>query len=611
MMKTLFPLLLCAALLCGCAAQYPETETVPTLPTAPVQQESPIRDALSMMPVAEEVALRQYRLSETVTGFLPLGENLLFFSGSSSATLTLLNPETGETVAVHEASIVLTPENAAVQLLDKGISYFNGEAMETVVLNMSLQEMQKISAPADMTGMPLLSRDGGTLYYCTASTVRALDLRSGISRVLKETAHPVQSVTSLLMNDDVVQLSITDSDGTWRTLFLSSETGQLLGDYKGNILPQSAGDTFFLCLRDGALQSLLFGGSDPMVLHPRASDADCFFLPESHSVLTVSPTGGGFCLETYDLTDGRRTAALSLPKGLYPQNAAETADGYIWFLCRQESGECLLCRWNPDDSALSDDSCYIGSYYTRENPDYDGLAACSLYAQEIGEKYGIEVLIYKDAVALEPWDYHLEYEYQASVLQRELEALDTRLGNYPAGFLQTLADKFTALRICIVRSAAGSPESGSLDAVNGVQFWKDYDAYIVLAADHDTEYALYHELSHLIETVVLTESIAYDQWEKLNPSDFQYDYDYLTNRTRDGSTWLQEGKASFIDTYSMSFPKEDRARIMEYAMTSGHEAVFRSPYLQAKLLRLCTGIREAFDLKDYTEPLLWEQYLEK
>ena len=112
-----------------------------------------------------------------------------------------------------------------------------------------------------------------------------------------------------------------------------------------------------------------------------------------------------------------------------------------------------------------------------------------------------------------------------------------------------------------------------------------------------------------METVVLTESSAYDRWDNLNPDDFAYDNDYVSNQSRDGSPWMKAGKEYFIDTYSMSFPKEDRARLFEYAMIPGHADLFRSPNLQRKLQQLCTGIREAFGLEDYAEPLPWEQYL--
>ena len=59
----------------------------------------------------------------------------------------------------------------------------------------------------------------------------------------------------------------------------------------------------------------------------------------------------------------------------------------------------------------------------------------------------------------------------------------------------------------------------------------------------------------------------------------------------------------------MSYPKEDRARLFEYAMTAGHDELFVSPNLQQKLKQLCTGIREGFDLEGSSEVFLWEQYL--
>lgn len=61
---------------------------------------------------------------------------------------------------------------------------------------------------------------------------------------------------------------------------------------------------------------------------------------------------------------------------------------------------------------------------------------------------------------------------------------------------------------------------------------------------------------------------------------------------------MQPDTRSFVDTYSMSYPKEDRARIFEYAMTAGNEPLFAASPLQYKLKMLCQGIREAFGLKN-------------
>ena len=112
-----------------------------------------------------------------------------------------------------------------------------------------------------------------------------------------------------------------------------------------------------------------------------------------------------------------------------------------------------------------------------------------------------------------------------------------------------------------------------------------------------------------METRLLTDSTALDRWDALNPAGFSYDLDYTANQSRKGDEYLQPATRAFIATYSMSFPKEDRARIMECAMCDGNEDLFRSSTMQAKLRCLSVAIREAYGLKKSTETFRWEQYL--
>ena len=605
MTKIFFSFLMCLMLL-GCSSQTPLHETMPPELPHPIESVSePKQTGLKALVSLEN--LQRFSPECDASALLAVENTLILFSGNPT-TLTALDADTLQLLGTHSADVFLTPENTTLQILDNGISYFSGATMETVVLDHSLRQIRSIPAPEELSGMPLLSQDGTTLYYCTSTALRSTELATGISRILKESSYPVQSITGLLMEDTVLQLSITDHGNQWHTLFLSAENGQLLQDCSGNILPETYGNNFFLHTPESGFHSILFGcsGEDPRMLLPEHYD-DCFFLGSTNSALSLSFTGTTSELDLYDLETGTRRASLSLPAGMIPQYPVQSADGSIWFLDLQDVP--VVCRWDPAASTLSDRTYYAAPYATQEHPDYDGLAACTLQAQTIGEKYGIRVLVYRDATALEPWDYHLEYEYQVSILQQELEELDKRLSHFPEGFLKTLAEQFTALNICIVRSITGSPESGSLEAVNGIQFWDDYDSYIVLATDHDTEYALYHELFHMIDSVVLTQSTAYDRWDNLNPPDFQYENDYGSSRNQDDKTWMTEGKEYFIDDYSMSYAKEDRARILEYAMTAGHDARFRSPFLQAKLRQLCIGIRDAFHLNSSPEGFLWEQYL--
>lgn len=598
-MNRFIPLLLSLVLLTGCAAQNP-TPTPVELPVADAQ-----RQALPFMEVLQENdAAVWYRLPDTVSGFLPLGCNLLFFCGSDQTDLTLVDPDSRQILAVKETGILLSPQATSVRLLDSGISYFNDQAGETVVLDTMLREVSRITAPDDLSGVPLLTKDSATLCYATVSSVRALDIASGISRILREASYPSQELSGLLLEDSVLQLGITEKSGSSHTLFLSVEAGQLLADYEGSVQPETAGSRYFF--RQNQVPKTIFFGKDeeaPMVLYPRETVEQCFFLEDW--VLTSCRQGETLALDLYELDSGRRTARFA-PVAESLHAAEMDADGGIWLLC-QAQGQTVLCRWDPGSTPTDDTSIYTAPRYTRQEPDYDTLALCSRKAEEMGLRHGLEILIYRDAAELQPWDYILEYEHDAAVLLRELELLDSRLSNYPAGFLQTLAGKFHGIKLCIVSKIQGAPGSGSVNTPGGIQFWNGYEACIALAAGHDTERTLYHELCHLIDTVVLTESTAYDQWEKQNPAAFQYANS--PTHTMSADDWRQAGWESFLDDYSLSYPKEDRARIMEYAMTAGNEERFQSPYLQEKLRLLCTGIREAFGLEDCEDPFLWEQYL--
>lgn len=616
MKRTIFVLWICALLLCGCGpntlardATAPPEETASTTPVI-----SGYYDRESAIEQSTDGAVRCYPLiGLDCTGVMPLKENILAFSCTeNTTTLTLLSGENLYPTASMALDFMLTPSSSSLRSFPGGFSFYDEATRETVLVDETLQQLRRISAPEDLMGVPLLSTDCCTLYYCTADSVRALDLEAQISRCLRETSYPFQCLEGLWIDDAVLECYTSTETGS-QTLFLSTETGQLLGSAGNDLTFSASAERYYAAKWSEPVNQYLFGSLDSstQVLNPAGDIWDLNFVPDSHGAVALSMTDSGqISLEFYDFRTGFRTSRISIATEYFPWDYFTAIDGRIGFLNYDPEYGCnVLYLWDTSMTLTGDDTIYTDTYYTRESPDHQELAECALYAQQIGEKYGIEILIYKDAAAVQPWDYDLEYEHLPGVLNRELELLDEHLSNYPDGFLAALAGRYNGLKICIVRSLTGSAESGSLDSADGIQFMENYTAYVALAAPMNTEYALYHELCHLIDTVVLTESGAYDRWEELNPSGFAYDYDYVANATRNSSAYLQDSSRYFIDNYSMSYPKEDRARIMEYAMTEGNESYFQSPTMQAKLKLLCEGIREAFDLEKSPETFLWEQYL--
>ena len=347
---------------------------------------------------------------------------------------------------------------------------------------------------------------------------------------------------------------------------------------------------------DGAL---VFGSTaSPVQMLQTQPQAEYTLLPDSFAVLEAASDN----LNYYDLSSGLRTSCLALDGSLTA--AADGGNGILWLL----ADNSVLYRWDTNSLPSGDDALYTTTYFTRSNPDLAGIAACQELAREIGERHGVEVLVWEDALEVAPWDYRVTEEYQVPVLEEQLRLLDQRLANFPEGFFAQLPETLT---ICLVRSLEGYNGLETVEAASGVQYWVEDRPYIALSTKSPTEGGLYHELCHVFDTRVIGQSNAYDQWEELNPGGFQYDYDYAANAVRNAGEYLRDAERCFIDTYSMSFPKEDRARILEYAMTPGNESYFRSEVMQAKLMQICIGLREAFGLKKSGETFLWEQYLKE
>ena len=232
------------------------------------------------------------------------------------------------------------------------------------------------------------------------------------------------------------------------------------------------------------------------------------------------------------------------------------------------------------------------------------------YASRLSHEHGVDIRIGENALEVLPWDYDFHAETDEASLLDALTQLEYCLNQYPAGMVRVLSQDAGGLHICIVREILGKEGTESLETAKGLQFQDEEEgAFLMLAKD--LEHTFYHELCHVLENFVMPRSDAWENWQSLNPEGFSYDMDFEKNLNRDGSIWLQEADRAFVDTYSMSFPREDRARIMEYAMAAGNQDLFTSPVMQKKLKCLSQGIREALSLTDSDTILSWEQYLLK
>ena len=601
--------LLLAALLAGCGvpqAEAPDT-TPETLPVAQTEPDPGWYEPGSSLEQQTNGALRLYLLDlDYCAAAEVMGEGILLFSEQEETTrLILLTGDNLVVTAERVLDFILSAQLPSTQVTEEGLSYYDPNRRETVVLDENLREITRIQAPEDLTGEPLLSANRETLYYCTPEGIRAIELETGISRLLRQDAGQLM-LEGLLLEDSLLHCTTVNDETTVHS-FYSAQTGQLV-ESRAEILSLVTEENRYVAtvMQDG-LPVHAFGTGSAV---PQSLDAPegCQLLADSFLAVELT-FDKGTTAKCYDLSTGRLRTSFTVTEFMRPM-VTDGGDGILWLLAWSwERESWILCRWDTNACPSGDPAVYTHTYYSRSNPDLAGIARCQALALEIGQKHGVQILVWEDALEMVPWDYRMTEEYYVPRLEEQLRLLDQRLGNFPEGFLTQLAETGSGLTVCLVRQIQGA-EGVAVEAASGIQYWLEDRPCIALTTSA-TEGSLYHELCHVMDTRVFAHSNAYDQWEELNPSGFKYDYDYAANATRNAGEYLRDAERCFIDTYSMSFPKEDRARVLEYAMTPGKEEYFQSKGMQAKLKQICLGLREAFGLKKSPETFLWEQYLKE
>ena len=616
MKRVILWVFLLSLILCGCAEDIPEMTTEPTLiATEPVEEPLPTGcyETDSEIELLTNGAVRMFAPDvENTTGFVTLDSNIYLFSGSEHTVITKLSGEELAAVATVDTGCSITAEDPSVQVHQKGLSYYNSETQEMVFLDASLREISRTRIPEDIIGSPVLTADRKALYYCTHEGIRVLELEDGINRLMKQEENPDYTIVKLLQDDTVLMCEVRNAEthAIDEQLFISTQTGETIRRVNGDIYVSTKNGNYYTIVPEGAMDAMVFGSdqSSQMLLPKEFWPAQRWYVERFHGVLTWSDAGR---LDYYDLSSGKCISSVALAD--FSLDAIEAGEeGFIYLLGQYQDTTCIY-QWNISATPTGDETVYTSMRYTALNPDTQGLLECQELAERIGQKYQIEVLIGHDATAVQPWEYVLEMEYQVPLIRQELEKLDAWLEAFPDDFLATAAKGTTSgiVRICLVRTVTGTPESGNPVEMVGGCFWVDENVYAAIPVGKTTEITFYHTIFHVLETRIMSKSKFCYDWESHNPEEFTYDYRYGITHDPADMTYLEGESRAFIDHFSMTFPREDRATIMAYAMTEGNAEYFQSEIMQNKLTAICRGIRKAFGLEKSKEVFLWEQYLAK
>lgn len=357
-----------------------------------------------------------------------------------------------------------------------------------------------------------------------------------------------------------------------------------------------------------------------------------FSFPESGRTVTFhsEPLADGSLrgmLSVYSLDNGHKTAACEIPaeagngvnlRPLYMVWLPETEQ--LVFAVSNESGQ--LCVWNLDhpESQSGDNGIYKRPVMAAD--DSAELSRLKSMADTMSRQYDIEIYVGEDCPT-QLFGYRAQRMTDVPVIQRALMILNQALERYPDGFFTQLANERQGRLKFYILGNFFPDDGDSLETTVGLFTQEDSQQYISLNAlnPDQMESLIYHEVTHAIDNKLFgisNQTYHSPQWDALNPPGFSYDFNYQDNARQPGRDYIygmslyseNPTEAYFIDNYSRSYPTEDWARIMEYAMGRyPWENCFTETHLRDKLDYISRDIRYNFDTSRWPEITWWERAL--
>ena len=612
MIRYLGLVLVLALLLCGCTQ-----ETGPVPPTDAVADNTVVNSQKLVVYVPESPAEQAtsgavYSYSLDKGGYygsmMHEGCLMLLRQHEAGTELTIFNENLSKVVYTINLGSGANHPEAQMQKQQQGMAYCDSENRVLVFLNTMMVETGRVYLPENLQGDAWVSPDRKNAYFCTNEGICAMDLQTGIIRVLRQQNAESQQVTGIFGDGTALRYEAELTQGQKQVFLIDAQSGQVLWEEADLTTLTTKGQDYFFVQNIRGVRSIRFGtGEEHKALWPLENAAEPVMLFEDNAVVMVQASETQTEFARYDLTTGKRTAEMKLPDVVRIWGVSEGEVHQLWFFGEDTEGQTMLYCWDMDKSVAESEAVYTASWYTSDAPDTDGLALIQQKADALGKKFGVEILIWEDAANTAPKDQFFTKEHMTQLYAHYLSKIEQVLSDFPKA---VFTKPTTApLQIALLNKIEGEPAWGTLAETDCLQFWNGDVPVVAITFGEDFERNLYHGIYLYMEARILSKSSAIYEWHKYNPSGFKYDNDYIKNLNRTDTKYITGKKPYFIDLFSMSYAKEDRATIFEYACMPGNEEIFKSAAIQKKLQRICKGIREAYGLKKVETEFLWEQYL--
>ena len=539
-----------------------------------------------------------------------------------------------------------------VRLLGNGLLLSECAGNEIVLKHISLEDgalVREVAVPAS----------SGTKLYIGSGEIGLCDRESGLISVLDEDFHLLRTYDvpregdDWYLNSELDTLYVFYFDRGLQTRNLETgETGWLVDD-GAQVMPMG-GETGYVLFRytdradqktytrclnlsTATLETLPVGStisagtrqgetwllqSSETHLLVQGENALAFTCENStarllshrrHLLVTDS---SGRNLTLYE-TDGTFLSSCSLPQN----SNAVTGSDFVWsgywegyFFTDFVDGSCRLMFWDVSAATEGEDLPISPSEQTQQS---QAVLEQQLYerAAQLSERFGVDIRI-AEQCDLDYSHYDTYPLTDPMFVQSALDILEESLSLYPEGFFQQLCyGTIESIRIELTGSLtikdgiATYPVDAGGFAHNGGSYYG-----IVLDGFLLQPQTLFHEFSHIIDArlkwdAMIREDALFSEeaWLALQPDGFSYARSY-TDIPEEISRFVETGY--FITDYSLTYPTEDRAVLMESAMSNYTWDFEPGSGTRRKMQYYAACIRDCFDTEGWPETTVWEQVLE-
>jgi hypothetical protein len=329
----------------------------------------------------------------------------------------------------------------------------------------------------------------------------------------------------------------------------------------------------------------------------------------------LAADASGRTLTLYE-TDGVFLSQCSLPQN---SNAVVGTD-FVWsgywegyFFIDFIDASCRLMFWDVFADTEGENLQMTPAEHTQQS---QMVPEQQLYerAEELSTRFGVDIRI-AEQCALDYSSYDAYAIMDAVSIRSALDILEESLSMYPEGFFRQLTfGTIETIRFELV---------GSLSAKDGIEthppsvggFAQNLGSYYRVALDGYTllKQTVFHEISHVIDARLKWDSAIREDalfreetWLTLQPEGFHYAMTY-TEVPEDLLHFMES--RYFITDYALTYPTEDRARLMESAMCNFTWDFEPGSGTRRKLQYYADCIRDCFDTEGWPETTSWEQVL--